>query len=109
MLRANTGKGTDWYDSHIPQYVIDLFESGLSTMNKSISSIFDIQWRSYTWSRSNNKPGALVVDNGTAYPVGSFPMASSLLLNNAILLAEGLIVDIKNDGIGFRNHSAPPS
>ena len=82
MLRANTGKGTDWYDSHIPQYVIDLFESGLSTMNKSVSSIFDIQWRSYTWSQINNNPGALVVDNGTAYPVGSFRMASRSLVPN---------------------------
>ena len=99
----------DWYDSHIPQYVIDLFESGLSTMNKSVSSIFDIQWRYYTWLQMNGNAGALAVDNGTAYPVGSFRMISSLLLNDAIMLAEGLIVDMKNGGIGFRNHSAPPS
>jgi hypothetical protein len=99
----------DWYDSHVPQYVVDLFESGLSTMNKSVSSIFDIQWRSYTWSKVNDNAGALLVDNGSAYPVGSFRMASSLLLNDAILLVEGLIVDMKNGGIGFRNHSAPPS
>jgi len=78
-------------------------------MNKSVSSIFDIQWRSYTWSEMNGNAGALAVDNGTAYPVGSFRMISSLLLNDAIMLAEGLIVDMKNGGIGFRNHSAPPS
>jgi hypothetical protein len=78
-------------------------------MNKSVSSIFDIQWRSYTWSQINDNPGALVTDNGTAYPVGSFQMISSLLFNDAIPLAEGLIVDMKNGGIGFRNHSAPPS
>jgi hypothetical protein len=99
----------DWYDSRVPQYVIDLFESGLSTLNKSVSSMFDIQWRSYSWSQINNNSEALLVDNGTAYPVGSFRQISSLLLNDAIVLVEGLIVDMKNGGIGFRNHSAPPS
>jgi hypothetical protein len=98
---------SDWYDTHVPQHVIDLFESGLSTLNRSVSSIFDIQWRSYTWSEINDNPDPLPIDNGTAYPVGSFRQISSLILNNAVLLVEGLIVDMVNGGIGFRNHSAP--
>jgi len=99
---------TEYYDSHVPQYVIDVFESGLSTMAKSVSSIFDIQSRSYTWSQINNNPNGVAPDNGTAYPVSSFRQISSLLLDDAIVVVEGLIVDMKNGGIGFRNHSAPP-
>ncbi|PCH04113.1 Hypothetical protein PENO1_028930 [Penicillium occitanis (nom. inval.)] len=36
------------YDSRIPQYVIDVFESGLSEMNNSVSSICDIQAKTYS-------------------------------------------------------------
>jgi hypothetical protein len=96
------------YDSHIPQYVIDVFESGLATMNKSVSSIFDIQSRSYTWSQINKNPGALSPDNGASYPVTAYRQISTLVLEDDYLAIEGLVVDMKNGGIGFRNHSAPP-
>lgn len=36
------------YDSHVPQYVIDAFQSSLENMEDSVSSIFDIQSRSYS-------------------------------------------------------------
>jgi hypothetical protein len=76
-------------------------------MAKSVSSIFDIQSRSYSWSQINDNPDGVAPDNGTAYPVSSFRQISSLLLDDAIVVVDGLIVDMKNGGIGFRNHSAP--
>jgi hypothetical protein len=42
------------------------------------------------------------IDNGTACTVGTYQPLSSLVLNDEII-----VVDIKNGGIGFRNHSAP--
>ncbi|KAK6362488.1 hypothetical protein LTS17_012807 [Exophiala oligosperma] len=98
----------DYYDSHVPQYVIDVFESGLSTMAKSISSIFDIQTRSYTRSQINDSPTSLAADNGSSYPVTAYRQIASLVLEDGYLAIEGLVVDMKNGGIGFRNHSAPP-
>ncbi|EFE35047.1 uncharacterized protein ARB_06003 [Trichophyton benhamiae CBS 112371] len=98
----------DWYDTRIPQRVIDMFQSGLSSQQSSVSSIFDIQWRSYTYSRIEDRPDNLVVDNGTRYPVGAFRQISTFVLNNRIEAVEGLVVDTKNGGIGFRNHTAPP-
>lgn len=94
------------YDSRIPQYVIDVFESGLSEMNNSVSSIFDIQARTYTWGVINDI-GFQPDDNGT-YPVESYRQISTMITANEVLLVEGLIVDMVNGGIGFRNHSAPP-
>ncbi|KAI9374120.1 hypothetical protein BJX61DRAFT_532594 [Aspergillus egyptiacus] len=35
----------------IPQETVDLFSSGLSATSNSISSIFDIQWRTWSWTR----------------------------------------------------------
>ncbi|EFR05476.1 hypothetical protein MGYG_08489 [Nannizzia gypsea CBS 118893] len=98
----------DWYDTRIPQRVIDMFQSGLSSQKSSVSSIFDIQWRSYTYSTIDDGPNSLVIDNGTRYPVGAFRQISSLVLNDRIEAVEGLVVDTKDGGIGFRNHTAPP-
>lgn len=97
-----------YYDSNVPQYVIDVFESGLANMSPSVSSIFDIQSRSYTWSPINNVPGATEPDGGASYPVAAYRQIASLVTSNAYELIDGLIVDMKNGGIGFRNHSAPP-
>jgi hypothetical protein len=98
----------DWYSSHVPQDVIDVFQSGLSTMNKTVSSVFDIEWRSYTLSQPDDQDGALPIDNGTAYPIGTYQHISTITMDDKILLVEGLIVDTRDGGIGFRNHSAPP-
>lgn len=96
------------YDSRVPQYVMDAFESGLATMNRSVSSIFDIQPRSYTWGEINNSPDGIQPDNNSSYPVSSFRQISTMTTENKFLAIEGLIVDMVNGGIGFRNHSAPP-
>ncbi|KAF2174731.1 hypothetical protein K469DRAFT_647989 [Zopfia rhizophila CBS 207.26] len=98
----------DWYNSHVPQNVIDVFQSGLSTMNKTVSSVFDIQWRSYTLLQPDDRAGVILIDNGTAYPVGTYEHISTITMDDQILLVEGLIVDTRDGGIGFRNHSAPP-
>lgn len=94
------------YDSRVPQYVIDAFESGLSEMNESVSSIFDIQSRSYTWGTINDL--GFQPDNNASYPVEFYRQISTMVTENKVLLVEGLIVDMVNGGIGFRNHSAPP-
>ncbi|KAK6535729.1 hypothetical protein TWF694_002178 [Orbilia ellipsospora] len=96
----------DWYDSHIPQDVIDVFQSGLKTMSASVSSIFDIQWRFTTQQAVNDYHDTIPIDNGTAYTVSSFQQITSYILSDAIMPIEGLIVDMKSGGIGFLNHSA---
>ncbi|KAH7066203.1 hypothetical protein BKA63DRAFT_523950 [Paraphoma chrysanthemicola] len=100
----------EWYDSRIPQNVVDVFQSGAAEIGPTVSSLFDIQWRSYIKStiddikRTNPGPS---VDNGTARTVGTYQPLSSLVLSDDLVAVEGLIVDMKNGGIGFRNHSAP--
>jgi hypothetical protein len=75
-----------------------------------VSSSFDIQYRSYVKAviddikRKNPGPA---IDNSTARTVGTYQPLSSLVLNDDILTVEGLVVDMKNGGIGFHNHSAP--
>ncbi|CAO2649827.1 Nn.00g011190.m01.CDS01 [Neocucurbitaria sp. VM-36] len=97
----------EWYSSEVPKKVVDVFQSGLVNSAESLSSIFDIQYRSYVQSEIDDKTNGPVIDNGTARTIGNYQPLSSLVLNDAIIPVEGLIVDMKNGGIGFRNHSAP--
>jgi hypothetical protein len=101
---------TDWYDSSIPQKVVDVFQSGAVDMGETVAGPFDIQYRSYMKSTIDDIKGknrGPSVDNGTGRVVGTYQPLSSLVLSDAVLPVEGLIVDMISGGIGFRNHSAP--
>jgi hypothetical protein len=90
----------DWYDTRIPQYVVESFQSGLSTMEPSVSSLFDIQAR-YTVLSQTIAPGTTVPDdNGTAYPVSQLRPIQSLITDRGYRLVEGLVVDLQDGGEG---------
>lgn len=86
----------DWYDSRVPKNLTDLFQSGLATMSRSVSSIFDIQYRSYTWSQIDDYEDTIRIDNGSAYAVSSYRQISSLLLRDAVVPVAGLIVNMES-------------
>ncbi|KAF4772668.1 hypothetical protein HAV15_012265 [Penicillium sp. str.  len=87
------------YDYTLPAKVVETFTGGLSDFDESVSSLFDIQWRTYSSSTLN--------DDGPRFLIGAYRQIQSLLLNGAIDVVEGLIVDTKSGGIGLRNHSTP--
>ncbi|KAI9373912.1 hypothetical protein BJX61DRAFT_551900 [Aspergillus egyptiacus] len=102
-------------DRHIPQGTVDLLTGGVSAGSSSISSIFDIQWRSWSWMRllasnqGNASNSSLPRDPSynEQYPIGTYRQISTLILENGYQVIEGLVVDMNNGGVGFRNHSAP--
>ena len=88
------------YDLRIPQILQDTYSSGTKD-NTTLSNFFDIQWRQYitrTESGSND---------GSAYLVGSLRQVQSRILGNDIQPVEGLVVDMVDGRIGFRNHTVP--
>ena len=89
------------YDMAIPKVVMDTYSSGVDNTT-TISNYFDIEWRRYLTTSDND------YNNGSTYLVSSFRNMESLILNNATEPVEGLIVDTKKGGIGFRNHTVPP-
>ncbi|QSS53462.1 hypothetical protein I7I53_00732 [Histoplasma capsulatum var. duboisii H88] len=105
VVIENRRNGTQYlpygYDARIPPKVMETFQSGLKSLSPTVSSIFDIEWRSYG-IRSED-----IVNNGSKFLVGEYRQAGVLALNNAYDKVEGLIVDTKNGGIGFRNHTTP--
>ncbi|EAU35445.1 predicted protein [Aspergillus terreus NIH2624] len=89
------------YNVTIPQNVTDVFDSGRAGLDSSVSSIWDIQWRSYT-HRSEE-----VYNNGSRRVQGSYRPIQQVFLEEDYVVVEGLVVDGKRGGIGFRNHTVP--
>ncbi|CAI7641700.1 unnamed protein product [Penicillium pancosmium] len=94
------------YDTSIPLHRIEAFQSGLSTMQASVSSIFDIQSRYTVTSQTIDSSDP--IDNGTGYPISQLRLIQSLITDRGYQLVEGLVVDLQAGGVGFRNHTAPP-
>ena len=91
----------DNYDMRIPEVLAKLYQSGLYDQEQTVSSFFDIQSRQYTYSREAG------VEHGKSYVVDAYRQVTSLILDDDFEVVEGLIVDTKNGGIGFRNHTVP--
>jgi hypothetical protein len=76
-------------------------------------AFFDIQWRHHTRLNAGQLEnygtnGTYQFNNGTGYYIGSFRPLSIMISDSKWQLVEGLIVDTKRGGIGFRNHTVPP-
>lgn len=104
MVPNPYGNSSRWnnYEPKIPSSVVQLFQSGLSAIGRSVSSIFDIEMRTYTVTRMNG------ISNGSLLLRPQYRTLSTVLLDDNIHLTEGLIVDARDGGIGFRNHTVPP-
>ena len=98
-ITNSTVEGT--YDVHVPQDLIDLFQSGLEGMPGTVSSSFDIQTRQYTVFTDPNYA------DGEPYIVDTFRMLESLVLDDVVEAKQGLIVDTQRGRIAFRHHTAP--
>ncbi|KAF1978859.1 hypothetical protein BU23DRAFT_497820, partial [Bimuria novae-zelandiae CBS 107.79] len=99
---------TDGFSSKIPAHVVEGFQRGLLNLSPSVSSISDIQYRSLTTRTQKETERQAAIDNGTAFNISAYRPLSTLVLSDDIGVYEGLIVDMKQGGLGFRNHTAPP-
>ncbi|KEZ41921.1 Uncharacterized protein SAPIO_CDS6625 [Scedosporium apiospermum] len=85
----------------IPDILREIFSSGTKGKRTTISNYFDIEWRQL--STTSNK----IVNNNKTFDAGLYRQLDSFILDNEYKVIEGLVVDAKDGGIGFRNHSIP--
>lgn len=85
----------------IPPLLYEIFSSGTRDIGTTVSNFFDIEWRQLTTTKNQD------YNQGRPFAVNLFRQVDSLALDNSIRLIEGLIVDTKSGGIGFRNHTVP--
>jgi hypothetical protein len=88
-------------NSTLPSNLTEMFSSATSGEGSTISGLFDIQYRLYEGVREDN------VDHGRTFIQGSFRGVERLVLRNSTDAVEGLVVDTRTGGIGFRNHTVP--
>lgn len=94
----------DGYDTRVPRNVYEFFQSGVSRLGRTVSSIFDIEYRTY---RTENDTEQSWIQSDALYLIGDYRQLTSVALNDRLEAVEGLIVDTKNGGVGFRNHTIP--
>ncbi|SPO00359.1 uncharacterized protein DNG_03204 [Cephalotrichum gorgonifer] len=87
--------------SAIPDILQEIFSSGTAGQATTISNFFDIEWRQLSTAITD------YYDNGTESDVGLYRQLDSFILQDAYKIVEGLIVDAKTGGIGFRSHTIP--
>ena len=92
------------YDTRIPKNTYDFFQSGISVLGRSVSSLFDIEYRTYRTTKDNFDN---FTQNGDTYLAGDYRQLTSVVLDDDYAVVEGLVIDTKNGGIGFRNHTVP--
>ncbi|PGH10946.1 hypothetical protein AJ79_05192 [Helicocarpus griseus UAMH5409] len=83
----------------LPENFIAPFRDGATKFSSSVSSIFDMQWRTYVNDAIDPSKGVFL------RPV--YRQLAPLLLEDKIMPVEGLVVDVKTGGIGFRSHTVP--
>ncbi|RYP18471.1 hypothetical protein DL767_009832 [Monosporascus sp. MG133] len=89
-------------NSTIPLNYTNMFYSATSNPGNTVSGLFDIQYRRWHLDRLD------LYDKGATYAQGDFRFIENLIPQEAILLKEGLIIDMTDTpGIGFRNHTVP--
>ncbi|KAE8162963.1 hypothetical protein BDV40DRAFT_288063 [Aspergillus tamarii] len=99
-LDPETDRDDEW-NITIPWNLTYAFASGLPELSPTVSSIWDIEWRNYELTRREN------YNKGSLYAVGSYRQVENRILSDRIEVAEGVIMDTKDGGIGFRNHTLP--
>ncbi|KAH7130845.1 hypothetical protein EDB81DRAFT_845509 [Dactylonectria macrodidyma] len=85
----------------VPDILHDIYSSGTQYERTTISDYFDIEWRQTTTQYNRH------LNNGTPIAAGIFRRLETIALTDDVRAVEGLVVDGKNGGIGFRNHTLP--
>jgi hypothetical protein len=91
----------DAYNTTVPALVREIYSSGTKDDGSTISNFFDIEWRQLTTRESEFTEGF------GPYAVGNYRQLDSFILDNEYKVIEGLVVDARDGGIGFRNHTIP--
>ncbi|KAL4931432.1 uncharacterized protein BDV17DRAFT_288970 [Aspergillus undulatus] len=109
MGRNITSNNSD-YDFTIPESYIRTYEGGLANFDVSVSGVFDIDWRTYSSAtHRNGSHSDSTTGNEPRFQIGAYRNIERLILNDDIGVVEGLVVNTRDGGIGFRNHSVPSS
>ncbi|ERF68133.1 hypothetical protein EPUS_08199 [Endocarpon pusillum Z07020] len=100
------------FDNYVLPNITDCFASGFRSVGDLRTSPFEIQYRQYqmvsideeSMDLENNREDA---KNKATNTTGKFEILEKLVLLDKIVVREGIVADLVNGGVGFRNHTVP--
>lgn len=105
---VNNGDSSDAYiSSQIPKNISDIFSSASLSARGNVAGALDIEYRSFIVGTDPDTTTPSIIDQGRPRTQGRYQTYNTLLLNDRYDVIEGLVVDSKTGGIGFRNHTMP--
>ena len=101
------GESNTVFASYVLPSITDRFTGGFGDRGDLRTTPFEIQYRQYQtysteeYSKSGNPAKRRISTTGI------FTIVETLVLLDKIVIREGVIADLVNGGIGFRNHTVP--
>ncbi|KAL7273323.1 hypothetical protein RUND412_003826 [Rhizina undulata] len=92
----------------LPANVTEVFTGALRAKAETVSGLLDVQYRNWRNVKDGDDPSqSISFDKGAEHTEGEYSLLQQLVLDDRYELVEGLVVDMKSGGVGFRNHTAP--
>lgn len=102
----------------IPDNITLMFSSGREGDRATVATPFDLEYRSYILADDpkqrksallpdDEQPPDPQVDHYAPRTVGQFQYGDMIILADDFVIRDGIIADMKNGGLGFRNHTIP--
>jgi hypothetical protein len=111
---VNWDNDTAYISSVPPDNLTEIFSSGSKGDRATVASPFDLQLRSYALV-NNPDPKSNLIHTGPPFNIdqqrkrtaGEYQTYESMILADDFVIKEGVVADMVNGGIGFRNHTIP--
>ena len=100
------------FESYVSPNISGCFRGGVKSRGDFRASPFEIQFRHYQsfaaeTDPANSKYDGELAEARMANTTGSFQLVESLVLLDQVINREGIVADLVNGGVGFRNHTVP--
>ncbi|KAF7502451.1 hypothetical protein GJ744_005797 [Endocarpon pusillum] len=100
------------FDNYVLPNITDCFASGFRSVGDLRTSPFEIQYRQYQTASIVEESMDLKIyredaKNKVTNTTEKFEILEKLVLLDKIVVREGIVADLVNGGVGFRNHTVP--
>ncbi|KAK6365389.1 hypothetical protein LTS17_011361 [Exophiala oligosperma] len=105
-----------YISSVVPNNLSAIFSSGRNGDRSTVATPFDLEYRSYTLASDEKKQNSVLLNSTAVEPridlyekrcVGDMQYGDMLVLANDLVVRDGIVADMINGGLGFRNHTIP--
>lgn len=109
---------SSYISTAIPNNLTEIFSSGRQGNLSTVATPFDIEFRAYHLVQEQPARKSALLNSSSTRPdpqidrfaprtVGEMQYGDMIIMADDFVVRDGIIADMKNGGIGFRNHTIP--